>query len=74
METTKADAQLIPVIGYGPIGREVTRQLLVRGFRVCVMQRRAPDELPTDATFSRLTRWTRSISPMQLAEPRLSCS
>lgn len=44
---------LIPVIGYGPIGREVTRQLLAKGYRVRVIQRRAPPDLPSGATFAR---------------------
>lgn len=53
VDTTEASSELIPVVGYGSIGREVTRLLLARGFRVRVVQRSAPVELPDGASFFR---------------------
>lgn len=50
---TETDAELIPVVGYGPIGREVTRLLLARGFRVRVIQRSQPPNLPDGASFAK---------------------
>jgi len=45
--------EVIPVIGYGPIGRETTRLLLEKGYRVRVVQRRRPDGLPDGASFTK---------------------
>ena len=53
MDTTNADAKLVPVIGYGPIGREVTGLLLAKGYRVRVIQRTAPNELPEGVSFAK---------------------
>lgn len=63
MGTVETDAKLIPVVGYGPIGREVTRLLLARGYRVRVIQRSPPDELPEGASFSKAD----AMDPEQLA-------
>ena len=63
MDTVEADAKLVPVVGYGPIGREVTRLLLARGYRVRVIQRSPPDELPGGASFSKAD----AMDPEQLA-------
>ena len=63
MGTVETDAKLIPVVGYGPIGREVTRLLLARGYRVRVIQRSPPDELPDGASFSKAD----AMDPEQLA-------
>ena len=51
MKDSERPAEIIPVIGYGPIGREVTRLLLSRGHHVRVIQRKQPDNLPTGASF-----------------------
>ena len=51
MDIAKPAPSIIPVIGFGPIGREVTHQLLGRGYSVRVIQRRRPAELPDGATF-----------------------
>ena len=51
MKDNRRPAETIPVIGYGPIGSEVTRLLLSRGYHVCVIQRTQPDNLPTGASF-----------------------
>ncbi|MEQ9586450.1 MAG: NAD-dependent epimerase/dehydratase family protein [Parvibaculaceae bacterium] len=45
--------EVIPVIGYGPIGRETTRLLLEKGYHVRVVQRREPEDLPDGATFTK---------------------
>lgn len=50
---TSTHLEVIPVIGYGPIGREVTRQLLEKGYRVRVVQRSEPKTLPDGASFVR---------------------
>lgn len=51
-QQTVPDVQTIPVIGYGAIGREVTQQLLEKGYKVRVIQRREPRDLPDGATFT----------------------
>ena len=51
MDSSKPEPSIIPVIGFGPSGREVTHQLLARGYSVRVIQRRRPNELPEGATF-----------------------
>lgn len=53
MVTTNADAKLVPVIGYRPIGREVTALLLANGYRVRVIQRTAPNDLPDGVSFAK---------------------
>ncbi len=53
METPNVETKLVPVIGYGPIGREVTGLLLAKGYRVRVIQRTAPNELPEGASFAK---------------------
>lgn len=52
MNNAERISEVIPVIGYGPIGREVTRLLLARGYRVRIIQRNRPNKLPNGATFS----------------------
>ena len=51
MEAAKSDTSVIPVIGYGPIGREVTRLLIERGLQVRIVQRSAPAVVPEGATY-----------------------
>lgn len=51
MEATTGNTLVIPVIGYGPIGREVTRFLIEQGFQVRIVQRSAPAAIPVGATF-----------------------
>lgn len=51
MDATKGNTRVVPVIGYGPIGREVTRSLLEQGFQVRIVQRSAPEVIPDGATF-----------------------
>ncbi|MDJ1015586.1 MAG: NAD-dependent epimerase/dehydratase family protein [Paracoccaceae bacterium] len=46
------DREVIPVIGYGPVGREVTAQLTEKGYGVLVIQRRPPTVLPEGARFA----------------------
>lgn len=48
-----SNINVIPVIGYGPIGRETTRLLLEKGYHVRVVQRRAPEDLPDGASFTK---------------------
>jgi nucleoside-diphosphate-sugar epimerase len=43
--------QMITVFGYGPVGKAVCARLLLKGYQVQIVQRRAPTELPTGATF-----------------------
>lgn len=52
MNATAKPAEVIPVIGYGPIGREVTRLLLARGYYVRVIQRSQPQNLPPGVSFT----------------------
>jgi nucleoside-diphosphate-sugar epimerase len=51
MNAPKID--VVPVIGYGPIGRETTRLLLEKGYHVRVVQRREPEDLPDGASFTK---------------------
>lgn len=53
MEKTKAGSAVIPVIGYGPIGREVTRLLIERGLQVRIVQRSSPAVIPEGASFTK---------------------
>lgn len=57
-------SEIIPVIGYGPIGRETTRQLLEKGYRVRIVQRSEPKYLPDGASFSRAD----AMNPAQLTK------
>lgn len=54
----------VAVIGYGPIGREVTRQLLEIGYGVRVIQRSEPEGLPEGASFVKAD----AMEPDQLAD------
>lgn len=51
INSSKSKPRVIPVIGFGPIGREVTHQLLARGYSVRIIQRRRPSEISEGATF-----------------------
>lgn len=51
MSVKEPFAQQIPVIGYGAIGREVTRLLLARGYKVRVIQRNEPAKLADGVSF-----------------------
>lgn len=51
MTIQRHDDDITYVVGYGALGREITRQLSGAGRKVKVLQRREPEELPEGATF-----------------------